>query len=88
MVLKASGVLGERLDRAKWEVLCNDRKSCAKLTEVRGITNSKDSILMQGPVHGRRSDSTCGGVTQEWVDECELPRERTKKIGDDGGPMR
>ncbi|RWV82975.1 hypothetical protein GW17_00055481 [Ensete ventricosum] len=38
-----------------WEVLRNDRKSCAKLTEVRGIANSKNSILMQGLVHGRRS---------------------------------
>ncbi|RWW71279.1 hypothetical protein BHE74_00021005 [Ensete ventricosum] len=38
-----------------WEVLRNDRKSCAKLTEVRGIANSKDSVLMQELVHGRRS---------------------------------
>ncbi|RRT34850.1 hypothetical protein B296_00049551 [Ensete ventricosum] len=27
------------------------------------------------------------GVTQEWVEEGELPRERIKKIGDSGGPM-
>ncbi|RRT76576.1 hypothetical protein B296_00022018 [Ensete ventricosum] len=70
------------------------------LTEVRGIANSKDSVLMQGLVHGRQSvrghpmaRSELGTmehqnflfdmkgyicVTQEWVDEGELPRERTK----------
>ncbi|RWW17688.1 hypothetical protein GW17_00018370 [Ensete ventricosum] len=37
----------ELSNRAKWEVLRNDRKSCAKLTAVRGIANSKDSELMQ-----------------------------------------
>ncbi|RWW71108.1 hypothetical protein BHE74_00021168 [Ensete ventricosum] len=46
-MLKASGARGKRRDRAKWEVLRNDRKSCAKLIEVRGITNSKNSVLMQ-----------------------------------------
>ncbi|RZS22576.1 hypothetical protein BHM03_00055374 [Ensete ventricosum] len=37
------------------EVLCNNRKSYVKLTKVRGIANSKDSVLMQGLVYGRRS---------------------------------
>ncbi|RWV96233.1 hypothetical protein GW17_00041073 [Ensete ventricosum] len=37
------------------EVLHNNRKSCAKLIEVMGITNSNDSVLMQGLVHGRWS---------------------------------
>ncbi|RRT54072.1 hypothetical protein B296_00030844 [Ensete ventricosum] len=96
-------------------MLRNDRKSCAKLIEVRGIANSKDSVLMQELVHGRRSvrghpkarselgamehqnflfdmerirlsykATDCSramlrpGVTQEWVDEGELRRERTK----------
>ncbi|RRT31567.1 hypothetical protein B296_00058598 [Ensete ventricosum] len=95
--------------------MLNDRKSCAKLKEVKGIANSKVSVLMQGLVHGRpsvrahpkaRSEldamehqsflfdverirpsywaTDCPramlrvGVTQEWVDESELPRERTK----------
>ncbi|RWV78274.1 hypothetical protein GW17_00060779 [Ensete ventricosum] len=35
--------------------VANDQKSCAKLTEVRGIANSKDSELMQRLVYGRRS---------------------------------
>ncbi|RZS19176.1 hypothetical protein BHM03_00051537 [Ensete ventricosum] len=35
--------------------MLNDRKSCAKLIEVRVIANSKDSILMQGLVHGWQS---------------------------------
>ncbi|RRT52278.1 hypothetical protein B296_00022194 [Ensete ventricosum] len=51
---KASGVLGKR-DHAKWDVLLNDRKSYAKLTEVRGIANSKNLVLMQGLVCGRWS---------------------------------
>ncbi|RZS18675.1 hypothetical protein BHM03_00051001, partial [Ensete ventricosum] len=54
---------------------------------VRGIANSKDSELMQGLVHGRQSVHghpkfsmllDPEGVTQEWVDEGELPREQTK----------
>ncbi|RRT35903.1 hypothetical protein B296_00047577 [Ensete ventricosum] len=32
-----------------------DKQSCAKLTAVRRIANSKDSVLMQGLVHGRWS---------------------------------
>ncbi|RZS06606.1 hypothetical protein BHM03_00037291 [Ensete ventricosum] len=36
-------------------MLCNDRKSYAKLTEVRGIANSKNSVLMQGLVCERWS---------------------------------
>ncbi|RWV83221.1 hypothetical protein GW17_00055201 [Ensete ventricosum] len=48
MMLKASRALGERLDYAKWEVLRNDRKNYTKLTKVKGIANSNDSILMQG----------------------------------------
>ncbi|RZR99080.1 hypothetical protein BHM03_00028563 [Ensete ventricosum] len=36
-------------------MLRNDRKSCANLTEVRGIANSNDSELMQGLVHEGRS---------------------------------
>ncbi|RRT43031.1 hypothetical protein B296_00052616 [Ensete ventricosum] len=46
-MLKANGARGKRRDRAKWEVLRNDRKSCAKLIKVRGITNSKNLVLMQ-----------------------------------------
>ncbi|RWV80632.1 hypothetical protein GW17_00058058 [Ensete ventricosum] len=60
-----NGPLGERWDRAKWEVLRNDRKSCAKLTEVRGIVNSKDSELMQGLILGRRSVHGYPKVTSE-----------------------
>jgi len=33
--------------------LLNDQKSCAKLTEVRGIANSKNLVLMHGLVCGR-----------------------------------
>ena len=47
MVLKASEVLGKGRDHAKWNELLSDRKSCAKLTEVRGIANSKNLVLMQ-----------------------------------------
>ncbi|RRT79567.1 hypothetical protein B296_00003304 [Ensete ventricosum] len=54
----ASGALGKRLDRAKWDVLLNGRKSYAKLTEVRGIANSKNLVLIQGLVCGRWS--VCG----------------------------
>ncbi|RZS16102.1 hypothetical protein BHM03_00048064 [Ensete ventricosum] len=35
--------------------MLNDRKSCAKLIQVREIANSKDSVLVQGLVHERRS---------------------------------
>ncbi|RRT80528.1 hypothetical protein B296_00002652 [Ensete ventricosum] len=73
-----------------------------QLIEMRGIANSKDSELMQGLIHGRRSvrghpkviqfaevklgsgylstgqEDVEAGVTQEWVDEGELPRVRTK----------
>ncbi|RWV77455.1 hypothetical protein GW17_00061718 [Ensete ventricosum] len=34
---------------------CATTESCAKLTEVRGIANSKNSVLMQGLVCGRWS---------------------------------
>ena len=53
MVLKASEALGKGRDHAKWNELLSDRKSCAKLTEVRGIANSKNSVLMHGLVCGR-----------------------------------
>nr|ABF70076.1 hypothetical protein MA4_54B05.10 [Musa acuminata] len=35
-------------DHARWNELLSDRKSCAKLTKVWGIANSKNLILMQG----------------------------------------
>ncbi|RRT53002.1 hypothetical protein B296_00016426 [Ensete ventricosum] len=80
----------------EWPTLCVRGTT---RTKVRGIANSKDSVLMQGFVHRRQSvrghpkaRSELGAmehqnflfdmericVTQEWVDEGELPRERTK----------
>ncbi|RWW52796.1 hypothetical protein BHE74_00040768 [Ensete ventricosum] len=41
-----------RTEVGMWDVLLNDRKSCAKLTEMRGIANSKNLVLMQGLVYG------------------------------------
>ena len=53
MVLKASEALGKERDQARWNELLSDRKSFAKLTEVRGIANSKNSVLIHGLVYGR-----------------------------------
>ena len=46
MVLKASEALGKGRDHARWNELFTDRKSCAKLIEVRGTANSKNLIFM------------------------------------------
>ncbi|RWW82766.1 hypothetical protein BHE74_00008747 [Ensete ventricosum] len=48
----ASKALDKGTYHAKGDGLHNDRKSCAKLTEVRGIANSKNLVLMQGLVCG------------------------------------
>ena len=53
MVLKASEALGKGWDYARWNELLSDRKSCAKLTEVRVIANSKNLVLIHRLVCGR-----------------------------------
>ncbi|RWW36039.1 hypothetical protein BHE74_00058961 [Ensete ventricosum] len=66
MVLKVSEVVGERCDRTKWEVLRNDRKSCAKLTEVRELLTQRiwysckglymdDGVFVAIPRHDQNS---------------------------------
>ncbi|RRT70192.1 hypothetical protein B296_00018138 [Ensete ventricosum] len=76
------------------KVGCVDQKSCAKFTKVRGLANSENLVLMQELIHGRWSvrghlkleseglstwqEDIEVGVTQEWVCEGELPKERTQ----------
>ncbi|RZS16439.1 hypothetical protein BHM03_00048429 [Ensete ventricosum] len=72
-------------DRAKWDVLLNDRKSCAKLTEVRGIVNLKNSVLMQGLVCGRWSVRGHPKATETWRHgtlKLSLQYEKDTSVGD------
>ncbi|RWW72866.1 hypothetical protein BHE74_00019292 [Ensete ventricosum] len=69
-VLAKSCNLASEFARAEQGIICSARRSSPK-----GMVVSETS---SGKNVKRKVDSTCGGVTQEWVDEGELPRERTK----------